>query len=345
MAVDFHPEEVVRDIQARYPQVLCSVHNNAVYLGSPERPEEVRIVGEHHDRVGRVTVQTKEWHGHWHTVSAAIDIALAVISGWALTMQEFRGSRLAATWLEPSGFELSGDLAHGTSLSLFLNPMDAGEWELWPGEQWNTVATSRWLVDIPDLFGSGSPLLPTGMSLGEVRKMEDVRDSSSPLHEPRMAEALERQFGPPRNGFRWTNSPKTHNLFFQLPHGWRSEQDTDPQERRAIFVPNVEGIALGVITYFRDKQPTGGASRLDQPLAPERITYDYYPSMENAEEWSCYRWDILFSDTDRDIRAIATIMRHQTCAMDGEQVRALMDPVWPDSRYHVALEPVPYGVP
>jgi len=112
-------------LRAKYPQLQFNLDGSKVQIG-PQGHESVVTIERELDRW---TVSTREWHGHEEEPGVAMLLAIEIMCGAARTAQEFRGETLSATWIEvrnETGYEWR-DPAY------FLNPFDAGEWELREG--------------------------------------------------------------------------------------------------------------------------------------------------------------------------------------------------------------------
>ncbi len=316
--------DALREWEARVPSLFVGdAEPGVIAVGGGVRPIALRLSIYPKMDERPYLLDAPDWHGHFETAKEACDAALSLLGGQSRIANEYRGESHSAAWRE----SWDGAAYTVSEMSMFLNPMDSTEWELWPGEAWSVHRTHMRLIEL-------SPDEPLPSELPDLGKEQTT---STSVNEPmahfngmEAASWLVTWYGEPAPGMRWTIGP--HQSFVvQLPRGWRFQGENAFSDPFMRFAPSVSGAVIFVTCYWKpvDERPlTGRAGVL--PVSVEH-THDKV-SKEHSDQ-SLDTWIVSFVNGEDEMKACVHMYQSHSDGRDLEWLRTgLTESLW-TSRY------------
>lgn len=216
---------------------------------------------------GDVCLETKDWHGHYRDAEDAVWHLAALLSGVARTAIMQRGNRLAGTWLEV----WVGESYDQRNVAVFLSPFDSEDWQLWPGEQWQTVRTRRRYIDAQRTAELRRwPVPSESLELGTESSFSRSEDEPGLGLDESFFDLIAHHVGAARQGFRWILD-RNQRCVMQVPLGWR-QTPVDEPSNLTRFQPFAGGHTLDLQTFFRDAEEPGDLARRPcRPVSIDRV--------------------------------------------------------------------------
>lgn len=277
-------------LQREYPELLFELDQEKVWMGTLGHERSVAVA-----LFDTWEAMTPEWHGHFDSRKKAFETALLILCGAARTANEFRGAKLAESWLEIC----DGDGYEVWHRAVYLNFFDRDEWNLWPGEKWRAMRIHRRLIAPPAGLNCTLPSEEFLPEIGSVGEFELTGDLPFRPPDESFLERWEREIGNPVGGLRWSND-YYWRLALQVPLGWRRELERDEEFDSVTFTPKDKNPFLRVLTSFRDAE-TPVSSKGLLPLTS--IEHQFEAISSDAPDWSLHRWTLHFPGTEEDMKA------------------------------------------
>ena len=307
--------------QERVPGLVVGNESNGmVWIGSCVEPEAVQLVflSDHSD--SEHTIYCDHWHGHYEKAGEAVETAINLLVGARWITEEFRGDEPSATWmggLEPGGTTFS------TEFSFLLNPLDSGDWELFPGESWKSISTIRHYFDLGETPATGAPI-------GEKSTWTNERTEPSIRRTGKDFNWMDQWFGPPEPGMRWTMAG-FNQYCFQAPVGWRRAKVLNDREDLTTFRPKEGHPTLHVSVAFRDA--TSQATK-PEPYGVTSYQRDYeFQERDNDSNYSLHLWTSIFLNGDTEMLARIFLYVPRSRTDEHEKVVELFNNTVKFSRY------------
>lgn len=283
-------EVQVKDLIQKFPALVTEFEESRVWIGIPGHERELSV-----DFSDDWELRTSEWHGHYTTCVEAFETALQVLCGAARTSNEFRGDRMASSWLEV----WDGNAYEAKNQAIYLNPFDEEDWLLWPGEIWKVKRIHRRFVDwtiyrddpLPD-----EKHLPEVGGLGsfEVEADEPCLPPSNSLWQ-----RWDDELGPAQPGLRWVNDIH-YKLVMQIPRGWRQQSQHEEEFPHVLFAPEEDHPVVRIFTNFRESDNITPPEL--KPKEPASIDYKFDAEGPDLLDWVLHEWTIEFHGNEESMR-------------------------------------------
>jgi hypothetical protein len=230
---------------------------------------------------GRWLLHCEFGHAHPANLEEAFELISALLSGRARWANEYRSDFHSASWLEI----LEDGIFTVQYSAFFLCPLDADEFELWPGEVWKVVLKAFKVGDLSI----------------EVETSEVAREESLFAGE-KSFEWLAQALGPANEGMRWTVG-FTNRFVLQVPRGWRRLPPRSSEIKHADFAPRSTEFMFRALAYFRDTQ-SPHSERNDVAERPQSVKVERLGPSERDPGWAKDIWTCMFSDGQLDMMAV-----------------------------------------